>query len=107
MTGEPSYVFKTSETAAQIALKMDPNTAEGQDLTMTEEYAYLDGMHSRVRGHKSLSLWTYHAGMHCVIHLATMEAEKEDTDCITLFLNLFNQVLSSVSGIVNYKLPNV
>ena len=41
--------------------------------------------------------------MHQVIHLATMEAEREDTECITLFLNLFNQVLSSVSGVPNYK----
>ena len=38
-----------------------------------------------------------------VIHLATMEAEKEDTECLTLFLNLFNSVLSQVSGIVNYR----
>ena len=51
MTGDPSYVFKTSRTAAEIALKMDPNTAEGQN------------MHSQVRGYKSLSLWTYHPGM--------------------------------------------
>ena len=39
MTGDPSYVFKTSRTAAEIALKMDPNTAEGQNSTMNEEHA--------------------------------------------------------------------
>ena len=103
MTGDPSCVFKTSRTAAEIALKMDPNTAEGQNSTMNEEHAYLDGMHSQVRGYKSLSLWTYHPGMHRVIHLATMEAEREDTECITLFLSLFNQLLSSASGVPNYK----
>ena len=32
-----------------------------------------------------------------------MEAEKDDTECLTLFLNLFNSVLSQVSGIVNYR----
>ena len=32
-----------------------------------------------------------------------MEAEKEDTESLTMFLNLFNSVLSQVSGIVDYK----
>ena len=54
MTGEPSYVFKTSKTAALIALKMDPKTSTGSESAMTEEEAYLDGMHSRVKGYKSL-----------------------------------------------------
>ena len=70
---------------------------------MTKEEAYLDGMHSRVKGYKNLSLWTYHPGMKRGIHLATMEAEREDTECLTLFLNLFNKVLSQVSGIVKYR----
>ena len=55
MTGEPSYVFKTSKTAALIALKMDPKTSMGSKSAMTEEGAYLDGMHSRVKGYKGLS----------------------------------------------------
>ena len=95
MTGEPSYVFKTSKTATLIALKMDPKKSTGSKSAMTEEEAYLDGMHSRMKGYKSSSLWTYHAGMNRVICLATMEAEKEDTECLTLFLNLFNSVLKS------------
>ena len=103
MSGEPSYVFKTLETAAHIALKMDPTISTGSKSAMAEEQAFLDGMHSRVKGYKSLSLWTYHPGMKRVICLATMEAEKEDTESLTLFLNLFNKVLSEVSGIVNYK----
>ena len=103
MSGEPSYVFKTLETAAHIALKMDPTISTGSKSEEVEEEAYLDGMHSRVKGYKSLSLWTYHPGMKRVIHLAAMEAEKEDTESLTLFLNLFNKVLSQVSGIVNYK----
>ena len=32
-----------------------------------------------------------------------MESEREDTEFITLFLNLFNEVLNKVSGIDNYK----
>ena len=41
--------------------------------------------------------------MKCIMCLATMESEREDTDSITLFLNLFNDVLKAVSGIDNYK----
>ena len=52
MTGEPSYVFKTSKTSALIALKMDSKTRTGSESAMTEEEAYLDGMHSRVKGYK-------------------------------------------------------
>ena len=32
-----------------------------------------------------------------------MESEREDTESITLFFNLFNEVLTAVSGINNYK----
>ena len=70
---------------------------------MNEEDAYMDDIHSWVKGFKSLSLWTYHLEMKCIMHLATMESEREDTESITLFLNLFNEVLTAVSGIDNYK----
>ena len=103
LNGEPSYVFKTSHEAAELALKMDSDIPQGKDSAMNEEDAYMDGMHSRVKGFKSLSLWTYHPGMKCIMHLATMESEREDTESITLFLNLFNEVLRAVSGIENYK----
>ena len=68
-----SPVFKTSCIAAEIALKMDSETPEGKDSAMNQEHIYMDGMHSHVKGFKSLSLWTYHPGMKFVLHLATME----------------------------------
>ena len=37
------------------------------------------------------------------MQLGTMESEREDTESITLFFNLFNEVLTAVSGINNYK----
>ena len=103
LNGEPSYVFKISHEATELALKMDSDIPLGKDSAMNEEDAYMDGMHSRVKGFKSLSLWTYHSGMKCIMCLATMESEREDTESITLFLNLFNEVLRAVSGIDNYK----
>ena len=63
--------------AAQLALKMDINLQHDEEAsTMVEEYAYMDAMHTRVKGYKTLTLWTYHHGMGRVMRLATMEAER-------------------------------
>ena len=51
---------------------------------------------------KLLTMWTYHPVMKKVIKWASMEAEKENTECIALFLELFNSVLR-VSGKNDYK----
>ena len=90
--------------AAQLALKMDINLQHDEEVsTMVEEYAYMDAMHTCVKGYKTLTLWTYHHGMRCVMHLATMEAERENTECFSLFLTLWNNLLAEVSGIPGYK----
>ena len=70
--GKPSYVFKTSTKALEIAQKMEQKETEGQHTnSLSLEWAYMDGMHSRVRGYKTLTLWTYHPGMNKVMALAT------------------------------------
>ena len=46
LNGKPSYVFKTSHEAAELALKMDSEIPQGKDSAMNEEDAYFDGMHS-------------------------------------------------------------
>ena len=84
INGEQSYVFKSSKLAAEIALKMDSNLGAGHNNPLNEEYAYLDGMHSHVHGYKTLTLWTYHPGMRKVIKLASMEAERENTNSIAV-----------------------
>ena len=103
INGEPSFVFKTSRKAAELAIKMDINMQkEGFLSAMTEEYAFLDGMHSCTKGFKTLTLWTYHPGMQQVLWLCCMDAERENTKNVTLFLNLFNEVLQEVSGNAKY-----
>ena len=47
---------------------------------MVEEYAYLDGMHTRVKGYVTLALWTYHPGLCNVMRLASMECEHENIE---------------------------
>ena len=50
INGEPSFLFKTSRKAAELAIKMDINMQkEGFLSAMTEEYAFLDGMHSHTK----------------------------------------------------------
>ena len=90
--------------AAQLALKMNIGLQQDEEpSTMVDEYAYMDAMHTREKGYKTLTLWTYHHGMRCVMCLATMEAERENTECFTLFLTLWNNLLEEVSGIPGYK----
>ena len=43
--------------AAQIALKMDIGLQQDEEpSTMVDEYAYMDAMHTHVKGYKTLTL---------------------------------------------------
>ena len=103
INNEPSYVFKTSDLALQLALKMDPDIQNDKPSSMVEEYTYLDGMHTRVKGYVTLALWTYHPGLHKVMRLASMECERENTECIAMFLDLSNKALQNKTGNQQYK----
>ena len=64
INSKPSFVFKSSKMAAQLALKMDINLQEDEEpSTMVDECAYMDAMHTHVKRYKTLTLWTYHHGM--------------------------------------------
>ena len=90
--------------AARLALKMDIGLQQDEEpSTMVDKYTYMDAMHTPVKGYKTLTLWTCHHGMCRVMCLATMEAERENTECFTLFLTLWNNLLAEVSGIPGYK----
>ena len=104
INGEPSFVFKTSRKALELALKMDPNVEDGKERSiLTFEWVYIDGMHSCVIGFKTLTMWTYHPGMHRVMNLAIMDCEHENTEMLTLFLKLFNYALQDLTGDKTYK----
>ena len=103
-SGEPSYIFKTSTKALEIAKKMEQKETEGQPTnSLSLEWAYMDGMHSQVRGYKTLMLWTYHPGMNKVMALAIMECQNENTQMIKDFLQTSNKCLQDYTGIDNYK----
>ena len=45
----------------------------------------MDTMHNRVNGYKTLTLWMYHPEMQCVLNLAIMECQRENTDMMFVF----------------------
>ena len=53
-------------------------------------------------GCKTITVWTYHLEIMRVMRLASMEAEKEDTESLALFLRLFNEALSKALGQEGY-----
>ena len=82
---------------------MDPEIQNDKPSSMVEEYTYLDGMHTRVKGYVTLALWTYHPGLHKVMRLTSMDCERENTECIAMFLDLFNKALEKKTGNPQYK----
>ena len=70
---------------------------------LQQEYVYFDAMHSRCEGFTIITLWVYNHIYCSILHLATMEVEKENTDNIELFWTLLNKVLTDVSGKKNYN----
>ena len=82
---------------------MDPEIQNDKPSSVVEEYAYLDRMHTRVKGYVTLALWTYHPGLHNVMRLASMECECENTKCIAMFLDLFNKAFQKKTGNPQYK----
>ena len=53
--------------------------SKGEDSQLKEEPAYFDGMHSRVRLYKTLTMWAYHPAIRKMMTLAIMEAPRENT----------------------------
>ena len=103
-TGD-TYIFKTCRYALEVAAKMDENrlTTRGKPSILCREKAFFDGMHSRCKGYKTLTLWMHHPGMRKMQRLATMDCKKESTDMIALFFEIFNEALAEVVGEKGYK----
>ena len=70
--------------------------------SLSLEWVYMHGMHSRVQGYKTVTLWTY-PGMNKVMALAIVECQNENTQMIKHFLQTFNKCLQHYTGIDDYK----
>ena len=100
LNGSSEYIFKTSCEMALRAIRMDVN---GEEDGLQKENAYFDMMHTRVHRFKSFALWLIHGPMREMLRLASMEMRSENTNDISIFFTLFNEVLEKVSGIRGYK----
>ena len=76
---------------AQLAIDMDQD-GPAASITRGGE-SYFDGCHSRCTGYKTLALFVYHTAMHLTLRLATMEVKSESTHEISIFWELFNEIL--------------
>lgn len=99
LNGKPSFVFKSSQAMANICLEMD---RDGSGVMM-DEFAFIDAKHNRCRGFKTLTLWTYHPVLRKLLSLAIMEVEEENTENLTIFWQLLNEMLEDISGKKGYK----
>ena len=82
---------------------MDGDDTVANKSSWTEEHAYIDAMHSWVNGYKTVTMSTYHPGMNKVVNLAIMDCHKENTEMLTVFLQLFNNCLQDLTGNGEYK----
>ncbi len=89
---ESTTVFQTHTSMAQLGLQME----EGN--LLEDKCVYLDTSHSQCYGFKSLAFWVYHPSMQKMLHLALMQVCSESTGEISLFFDLFNEVLRKVSN---------
>ena len=91
--GNGTYVFKSSQTAAEIGLLMDKSARNTQ---FKDVVAHMDGLHSGAKGLITLTLWVTNPVSLLTHHLACMDCERENMENVALFLKLFNEILCKV-----------
>ena len=103
--GGDTFVFKTSKHHLETALKMDPTKRplNGKRSMLSFEKTYFDGMHKRVRGFKTFTLWVHHPGLRRMKRLASMDCKRETQDMVALFFEHFNSTLQDYTGDPNYQ----
>lgn len=87
--GQGSLVFKMSKEKAEMCIQMDK---EQSDHPLSKEFCFLDAVHSRCQGYKTLTLWVWHPALNELVNLATMECEEESSLIIQSFWNNLNEV---------------
>ena len=100
LNGKQSFVFKSSTPMARIALLIDQNNKV--KTPFQDAVAFMDGLHSRVVDYITLALWAHNLVIHHLQCIACMECESENTENITTFLMLVNEMLRQVKGDPNY-----
>ena len=89
--GNGTYVFKGSQTAAEIGLLMDKSARNTQ---FKDVIAHMDGLHSWAKGLITLTLWVTNLELLITHCLACMDCERENMENVAL--KLFNEILCKV-----------
>ena len=69
---------------------------------LRELVVHMDGLHSCDKGFITLTLWVKNPTSLITHCLACMDCESEDTQNMTLFLHLYNEILCKVKGDPSY-----
>ena len=93
--GSGTYIFKSSQTVAEIGLAMDRTARQ---TPFRDLVAHMDGLHSCVKGFVTLTLWVNNPVSLIMHRLACMECESEDTTNVIHFLTLYSEILQTVKG---------
>ena len=64
--------------------------------------AFMDGLHSRVVNYTTLMLWVHNPVIQHLQRIACMECKSENTENITTFLTLVNEMLRQVKRDPNF-----
>lgn len=70
---------------------------------MKNEFAHVDATHNRCRDFKTVTLWAYREISRKLVCLAIMEIESENTENLTMFWVVLNEMLQEVTGKPDYK----
>ena len=103
LNGKPSFVFKLSTPMVCIALLMDQNNKVKTHFQ--DAVAFMDGLLSRVVDYITLMLWVHNPVIHHLQYIACIECESKNTENITTFLTLVNEMLRQVKGDPNMWAP--
>ena len=98
INNNPTYVFKTSMTALQIACEMNINS----DHFMNQQYAHFDGNEKRNSKMTVLTLSVYHPLLRKQIPLATMDCESENKESAELFWKMWIEALKEFNGEIKF-----
>ena len=91
--GNGTYVFKSSQTAAEIGLLMDKSARNSQ---FKDVVAHMDGLHLWAEGLITHTLWVTNPVSFITHCLACMDCESKNTENVALYLKLFNEILCKV-----------
>ena len=91
----PSFTWQSEKHFIDIAFELDES---GPNLLFNKRPVFLDTMHKRVEGWKTITLWVQHPLTRKIVPLAIMDSEAEDSYMLTLFLILLNKAISQRKG---------